>query len=240
MTNPAATARVAGFAYLVIMLLAPFAEMYVRAGAIVRNDAAATAANILANETLWRWAFTAELVTVAADTTVAVLLYLLLRPMGNAVALLGAVFQLVMVALQSLKALLHLSPLILLNAGDTFLSHFSTEQLQDFSYLSLRMHGEIYDIMLFLFGVHCLLVGWLIARATFMPRILGWLMMLAGVAYIFNTVAGVLAPDFARLLYPWYLLPALPAEGGVTLWLLIMGVNSEKWRAQAAAAEARA
>lgn len=235
MVNPKATARVAGFAYLVIMLLAPFAEMVVRGGAIVRNDAAATAANILAMEQLWRWAFAAELVTVAADTIVAVLLYVLLRPVNRTVALFGAVFQLVMVALQSLKALIHLMPLILLQAGDTFLTHFSVEQLQDLSYLSLRVHNEIYDIMLFLFGIHCVLVGWLIARATFMPRILGWLMALAGACYIFNTFAGVLAPDFSRGLFPWILLPALPAEGGVTLWLLIMGVNVEKWRAQAAA-----
>lgn len=233
-TNPKATARVAGLAYLTIMVLAPFSEMFVRSGAIVRNDAAATAANILAAEPLWRWAFTAELVTMAADITVAVLLFVLLRPVGKTVALLGAVFQLVMAALSGVKALFHLLPLVLLDAGDTFLSNFSAAQLQALSYLSLRLHGETYDIMLFLFGVHCLLIGWLIARATFLPRILGWLLMFAGVCYIVNTVAGVLAPEFARLLYPWSLLPALPAEGGLTLWLLLMGVNAEKWRAQAA------
>jgi hypothetical protein len=237
--NPKATARVAGIAYLAIIVLAPFSQMFVRAGAIVRGDSAATAANILAAEPLWRLAFTAELVTVTADTTVAVLLYVLLRPVGRTIALLGAVFQLVMVALQSLKALFHLLPLILLDAGDTFLTNFSAEQLQDLSYLSLRVHGEIYDIMLFLFGVHCLLVGWLIAHATFMPRIFGWLMMIAGICYIFNMIAGVLAADFARTLYPWILLPALLAEFGLTLWLLIMGVNAEKWREQAATSEAR-
>jgi hypothetical protein len=235
--NPVATARVAGLAYLVIMILAPFSQMFVRAGAIVRGDSAATAANILAAEPLWRLAFTAELVTVTADIMVAVLLYVLLRPAGKTIALLGAVFQLVMTALQSLKALFHLLPLILLESGDTYLSNSSAEQLQDLSYLSLRLHGEIYDIMLFLFGIHCVLVGWLMARATFMPRILGWLMAIAGLCYIFNTIAGVHAPEFTRTLYPWILLPALPAEGGVTLWLLIMGVNAEKWRAQAAAAE---
>jgi hypothetical protein len=230
-------ARVAGFAYLVIMVLAPFSQMVVRAGAIVRGDSAATAANILAAEPLWRWAFTAELVTAAADTLVAVLLYVLLRPVGRTVALLGAVFQLVMVALSCVKALFHLLALIVLDAGDTFLANFNAGQLQDLSYLSLRIHGEIYDIMLFLFGLHCLFVGWLIARATFMPRFLGWLMILAGACYVFNSVAGVLAEDFARTLYPWILLPALPAEGGLTLWLLIMGVNAQKWREQAGVAQ---
>jgi hypothetical protein len=178
-------------------------------------------------------------VNATADIIVAVLLYVLLRPVGRTVALLGAAFQLVMAALLCVKALFHLMPLLLLNEGNAFLANFSAEQLQDLSYLSLRLFGDTYDIMLFLFGVHCLLVGWLIARATFMPRILGWLMVLVGLCYLFSTIAGALAPEFRATLYPWILLPALPAEGGLTLWLLIMGVNAEKWRAQAALAEAR-
>jgi hypothetical protein len=217
--NPKATARVAGLAYLAIFLIG---------------------ANILAAEPMWRLAFTAELVNATADIVVAVLLYVLLRPVGKTVALLGAAFQLVMAALLCVKALFHLLPLVLLGEGGAFLTNFSAAQLQDLSYLSLRLFGDTYDIMLFLFGVHCLLVGWLMARATFMPRILGWLMVLAGLCYIFNTVAGVHAPEFRRMLYPWIIdLPALLAEGGLTLWLVIMGVNAEKWRAQAALAEAR-
>jgi hypothetical protein len=79
------------------------------------------------------------------------------------------------------------------------------------------------------------LIGYLIARASFLPRILGWLLVFAGLCHIANTLAVFLAPDFARGLFPWILLPALPAEGGLTLWLLIAGVNAEKWRAQSAA-----
>lgn len=236
--NPKPTARVAGLAYLMIFLIGPFSALAARSSAIVRGDSAATAANILAAEPLWRLAFTTELVNAAADIIVAVLLYVLLKPVGRTMALLGAVFQLVMAALLCVKALFHLLSLILLKDGDTYLTNFSAGQLQDLSYLSLRLYGETYDIMLFLFGVHCLLVGWLIARATFMPRILGWLMALVGLCYLFNTIAGVFAPEFREMLYPWILLPALPAEGGLTLWLLIMGVNAQKWRAQAAAAEA--
>jgi hypothetical protein len=238
--NPKATARAAGLAYLVIFLIGPFSALAVRGSAIVRNDSAATAANLLAAEPWWLLAFTAELVNATADTIVALLLYVLLRPVGRTVSLLGAAFQLVMVALLCVKALFHLLPLILLKAGDTFLTSFSAGQLQDLSYLSLRMYGETYDVMLFLFGIHCVLVGWLIARATFMPRIFGWLMVFAGLCYILNTIAAVHTPEFRRMLYPWILLPALPAEGGLTLWLLIKGVNAEKWRAQAAVAEARA
>ncbi|MGQ0534396.1 MAG: DUF4386 domain-containing protein [Caulobacteraceae bacterium] len=235
--NPRLMARIAGLAYLIIFIAAPFAEMYVRSGAIVRNDAAATASNILAAEGLWRLAFAAELVNATADTIVAVLLYELLKPAGRTVSLLAAIFRLVLVAIAAVKSLLHLAPLHLLS-GEAYMSAFSTEQAQALSYVSLRLHGEAYDVSLFFFGIHCLLIGWLIARATFLPRILGWLLIVAGVCYVFNSIAGALAPEFAHGLFPWILLPALPAEGGLTLWLLIMGVNAEKWRAQAAEAQA--
>jgi hypothetical protein len=233
-----AKARVAGLAYLIIFIAAPFAEMVVRAGAIVRGDAAATAANILAQESLWRLAFAAELVNAACDAIVAVLLYELLKPAGRTLSLLAATFRLILVAIAAVKTLLHLAPLHLLSGAD-YMSGFTSEQLQALSYLALRLHGEAYDVALFFFGVHCLLIGWLIARATFLPRIIGWLLAIAGLCYLVNTIAGALAPEFSRTLFPWILLPALPAEGGLTLWLLIMGVNPAKWREQAAAAEAR-
>jgi hypothetical protein len=232
-SNPKLTARIAGMAYLIIFIAAPFAEVFVRSGAVVRGDAAATAANILAQEGLWRLAFAAELVNAACDAIVAVLLYELLKPAGRAMSLLAATFRLILVAIAAVKTLLHVAPLYLLSGAD-YMSGFTPEQVQGLSYLALRLHGEAYDVSLFFFGVHCLLIGWLIARAIFLPRIIGWLLVVAGLCHVFNTLAGALAPEFARMLFPWILLPALPAEGGLTLWLLIMGVNTQKWREQSA------
>jgi hypothetical protein len=237
MTALQAKARVAGLAYLVIFLAAPFAELYVREAAIVSGDAAATASNILAREALWRMAFAAELVNAACDATVAVLLYELLKPAGPAVSLLAAALRLVVVAIAAVKTLLHFAPLYLLGEA-AFLAAFPREQLEALSYVALQLHGKAYDVSLFFFGVHCILLGWLIARATFLPRFLGPLLAIAGFCYIVNTLVGALAPELAGALFPWILLPALPAEGGLTLWLLIMGVNAEKWRAQAAASGA--
>ena len=154
---------------------------------------------------------------------------------GRTVSLLAAAFRFVLVAIAAVKTLLHMAPLYLLSGAD-YTAAFSTEQLQALSYTALRLHGEAYDISLFFFGIHCVLIGWLIAHATFLPRILGWLLAIAGLCYLVNTLAGALAPEFARMLFPWILLPALPAEGGLTLWLLAKGVNADKWREQAAAA----
>lgn len=234
MNNIQTKARAAGFAYLGIFIAAPFAELYVRDSVIVSGDAAATAANILAHEGLWRLALAAELANAAFDAIVAILLYELLKPVGATVSLLAAVFRLVLVAIAAFKTLLHIAPLYFLS-GAEYMNAFTPAQLQALSYTALRLHGEVYDVSLFFFGIHCLLIGWLIVRATFLPRIFGWLLAFAGACYIFNTLAGALTPNFASTFFPWIMLPALPAEGGLTLWLLVMGVNAEKWRAQAGA-----
>jgi hypothetical protein len=238
--NPASKARIAGLAYLVIIFAATFAEKVVRDGATVAGDAAATATNILGGEQLWRWAAFADLITAACDVTVAILLYELLKPVSKTGSLLAAVFQLILVAIAAVKVLFHLAPLTFLKAGNAYLSSFTSEQLQGLSYLSLRLHAQAYDISLFFFGIHCLLIGWLIARAMFMPRWLGWALVLAGFCYISNTLARELTPEFARVLYPWLFVAGGLAETLLTLWLLVRGVNVEKWRAQAAAAAVRA
>lgn len=235
MTNPRLAARFAGFFYLVIMVAAPFAEIFVRGGLHVRGDGAATAANILASEQLWRLAFSADVIVVLCDTAVAILLYRLLAPVGRNVSLVAAFFRMALVAVSGLKVIGHLAPLILLQ-GETYAAAFDPAQVQALSLLSLRTHAQAYTLALVFFGFHCMLIGYLIARSNFLPRILGYLMAFAGVCYLINSFAVFIVPEFSRVLFPWILLPALPAEGGLTLWLLIAGVNAEKWRAQAAAA----
>lgn len=232
--NPVAKARLAGLAYVAIILAAPFSEMFARAGAVVSGDSAATAANILAREELWRWAGTAEFLTASCDVVVALLLYEVLKPSGKTTALLAAAFQLVLVAISGVKILFHMAPLSLLKAGDTYLTNFTTGQLQDLSYYFIRLHGQAYDVSLVFFGVHCVLVGWLIARATYLPRLLGGLMVLAGVCWIANTIIRFTEPQLGSLRFPWLVLPAGLIEITLALWLLIGGVNAQKWRAQAA------
>ena len=83
------------------------------------------------------------------------------------------------------------------------------------------------------FGLHCLLVGYLIFGSTFLPRILGVLMMLAGVGWL-----TFLSPALAGSLSPYNLAPGMIGEGLLILWLLVMGVNVQRWKEQAGAAVA--
>ena len=81
------------------------------------------------------------------------------------------------------------------------------------------------------FGVYCLLIGRLIFKSTFLPRILGVLMAIGGLGWL--TFA---SPDLASDLSPFNLAPGLLGEGALTLWLLAKGVNAERWKEQAVAA----
>ncbi len=80
------------------------------------------------------------------------------------------------------------------------------------------------------FGVYCLLIGYLIFRSAFLPRILGGLMAFGGLGWL--TFA---SPPLAHTLSPYNLAPGMIGEGVLTLWLLIMGVNAQRWHEQAGA-----
>jgi hypothetical protein len=217
-------ARAAGVLYLLIIFAAPFAEVFVRGRLVVSGDAAATAANILANERLYRLGGAADLVAFACDAAVAVLLYELLKPVSGSLSLVAAFFRLMHAAIVAVSTIGHFAPLVLLG-GAHFLSAFQPEQLQALALASLRLHGRGYVIGLAFFGLHCLVVGYLIARSTFLPRILGWLMAIAGLCYVINSFANLIAPAFQALLYPYILAPGGVAELSLCVWLLAKGVN---------------
>ena len=83
------------------------------------------------------------------------------------------------------------------------------------------------------FGFYCLLIGYLIFRSTFLPRILGVLMAFAGLGWL-----TFLSPPLANHLSPYIFAPGILGEGSLTLWLLVIGVNEQRWKEQASAAGA--
>jgi hypothetical protein len=132
----------------------------------------------------------------------------------------------------SAAVLIHFAPLVFLS-GAPYLDAFTPEQRQAMALTLTRMHATGYSIALVFFGIHCILAGYLLSRADFLPKLFGGLLSLAGACYLINSFASLLALPFAGRLYPWILLPALPAEGGLALWLLIAGVNVTRWKEQA-------
>ena len=226
---PQLKARMAGLLYLVIMIGGAFGEIFVRGPLIVSGDAVATAHNILASERLYRLGGVSDIATFLCDVAVAALLYELLKPGGRTLAVLAAFFRLVYGAVMGALAVAVFVPLTVLKGGG--LIALTAAQREALAYLSLKIHGLGFNIALIFFGLHCLLIGILIARSRFLPFILGILLALAGACYILNSLIDLLAPGHDLSTY--LLLPGFIAEASLTLWLLAVGVNVEKWRARA-------
>jgi len=230
-TSPRLKARIAGAFYLAVILLGVFAELFARGSIIISGDAAATARNIVAHEPLWRLGLAADLVAGACYAAVTVLLYELLKPVNRSLSLLAAVFSFVGVSVGAVSDLIQIAPLVVLS-GAPYTAAFRPDQLQALAYMAVRLHGQGYLVGLAFFGFYCLLLGWLIFRSRFLPRIVGALMAIAGASYLINSFAGFLAPSLH--LYPYILAPPLLGEGSLTLWLLAVGVNAARWRERAA------
>jgi hypothetical protein len=101
--------------------------------------------------------------------------------------------------------------------------------------MSLKLSAEGLNICMVFFGFYCILIGYLIIRSTFLPRIIGLLLVIAGLCYLTNSFAIFIAPAFAAHLYPYILIPA-GAELVLAFWLLVMGVNVQRWKEQTTAA----
>jgi hypothetical protein len=102
--------------------------------------------------------------------------------------------------------------------------------------LGSLVHLPVGQVGFVFFGLHCLLIGYLILRSTFLPRFVGTLMALGGSGWLTLGLASVLSPPFARSLSPYILIPGILGEASLTLWLLVMGVNVQRWKEQARAA----
>lgn len=231
--SPCAIARFAGLLYFINAACGLYAEAFVRGQAIVHANPALTAANILAWQTFYRSGFAADLVSMACEIGIALALYILFKPVSRSLASAFVLFRLVWVAVFAVVALTHIAPLMLLT--DANLAHvFSPAQIDAASYFLLRLHTMGYNAALVFFGVDCLILGILILRSTFLPKLLGALMALAGLCYLTNSFADFLSPTLSDALGIYLLLPCAVAEWGFTLWLLIAGVNTDRWRTQAA------
>ena len=229
--SPRFKGRIAGVFYLLTTLTRMFVEIFVRNRLVVSDDAAATATNILAHEPLWWWGFAADILAFASYIALTALLYELFKHVNRSLSLVAAFFSLVACVVQAISSLFHLAPLVLLG-GARYLNVFTVEQLQALALVFLRLRAAAYhNIGLVFFGLYCLLVGILILRSTFLPRILGVLMVLAGLSYVL-----FLSPPLVRSLQPYILVFPGVGQIALTLWLLVMGVNAQRWKEQASAA----
>lgn len=230
-TSPQLYARIAGVSYLVGALLSVLGQMVVLGMIVVPGNATATVANILSHETLFRLGFVFSLLTVPFHLVWAVLFNGLFRPVNRNVSLLAGFVMLMTCMIWTLSSLLYLAPLLVLR-GKIALSAFTPEQMQAVVLTLFNLNALAYDIGLVFFGFWYVLIGYLIFRSTFLPRIIGALGVLAGVGYL-----TLLWQPLAHYLYPYNLALAGPGEISLLLWLVVKGVNARKWKETAGAGQ---
>ena len=221
--------RMTGAIYLLYFLMA-MASVFLVRGIVVSGDAAATAANILAHETLFRLGSAVRAISTALYIVMAALFYDLFKAVNKTVSLLAAFFSIVGCAIQAVGSLFQLAPLLILG-GSSYLAAFTLEQLRALAFLFLRLEPQASIVEIVFFGFYDLLIGYLIFRSLFLPRALGVLMALAGLGWL-----TFLASPLASRLSIYVQILGFLAEAALMLWLLIQGVDAQRWKEQAKAA----
>lgn len=214
-------ARAAGVAMLLSMIFGFLGEMYLPGRIIVSGDAAATAANIRDNPTLFRLTFASYLVEGICDVLLMVFFYILLKPVNRNLALLSAFFGVVsMVTFAVAQSSFFAASLILRETGG--MTAFTTEQREALALLSIRIAGMIAWLFLCMYAIASMIRGYLIARSGYLPRIIGILFVIGGAGFFLRSITYLLAPSLSS---PLLLLPLALAGIPLMVWFLFRGID---------------
>src|SRR2546426_7657314 len=212
-------ARIAGAIYLSLVLVAPFSMLYVPGKLIVRGNAAATADNILAHETLFRLSIFGDLIGHVIFICLAIALYRLLSNVNKTWALLMVAFVLVSAAVGFLNALNNIAALILFRGAD-FLAVFDKPQRDALGMLFIRLHTQGIFIDEMFWGLWLFPFGLLVFRSGFLPRFIGVWLMINCFGYVALSVTSLFFPAYYEAAFRWAQ-PVLFGELAIMLWLLI-------------------
>jgi hypothetical protein len=227
--SPKTKARLVGFFFLLTTVLGIIAEGFISNGLVVAGDAAATAKNILTNESLFRAGFAIYIVEMVCQVVMTVLFYDLLKPVSRTLARVSLFLNISGIIVKTFSRLFYIVPLLIL--GDApYLNVFTAEQSQAMAMLSLRVNSEGPVIGLAFFGFAGLLESYLILKSNFLPRFLGVIGIVASVGWVL-----FLYPPLAYGLFPFIAGIGLVGALLQIFWLLWFGVNEERWLEQAKA-----
>ncbi|HYK98465.1 MAG TPA: DUF4386 domain-containing protein [Candidatus Acidoferrales bacterium] len=224
--SPRATARVAGV-FEVLEAWFSLAGQQLLTGAVVNiHDATATANNILGNETLYRAAVAAGLLAVVWHLVWGYLLYDLFKVIDRTVARFSLLLLVISSTLQAVTGILLFGPLVILRSDA--LASFTQEQREALSLVFLRLNTISMDIFIAFFGCWLIAIGYLVYRSGFMPRFIGAALAIEGLGWM-----TYLSPPVGTALFPVIAFFGIFGELFFAGWLLIKGVDNEKWRAAA-------
>jgi Domain of unknown function (DUF4386) len=215
--------RFAGLLYLLTSIVGFFAMAYVPGKLIVHGNAAATANNIAASETLFRLGIAGELIGMAGFIFVAMALYDLLKGVNRRHALLMVILIVVSVPIAFLNELNSIAALVLVRGAD-FLSTFEKPQRDALAMLFVNLHRYGFVVAEIFWGLWLFPLGLLVYRSRFLPRFLGVWLALAGFAWVILSLTGVLLPQYQNKV-DTYSQPAFFGELALMFWLVIKGAR---------------
>jgi len=222
-TSPRRAAQIAGAGYVLLFVLGIFANFFVREGLIVNGDAQATAANIVESEGLFRLGLVSFLVVFVLDVIVAWALYIVFRNTNRDVSLLAAWFRIVYTVFLGVAAVFFFQALQVLGGSD-FLNAFDSEQLNAQALVALDTFNATWLIGLVGFGIHLMLLGYLVIGSGSAPKALGFVLIAAGTGYVIDTVANAFLAnynDYESIFLIIVAVPSILGEGWLGLWLLL-------------------
>jgi Domain of unknown function (DUF4386) len=225
--SPKTLARITGALYLLTIVFGGLGES-IHGRLVVSGDASATATNIATHSALLRIGFASYMMEAACLIAVTALFYELLKPVSRSASLVAALISLVGIAIKTTSRLFYVAPLSLVG-NPSYLTVFDAEQRQALSLLLLKVNAQGAGIALIFFGVSAVIKNTLIVKSTFLPRILGVIGILAGLGWL-----TFLAPPLADRVYPYVVALGLLASAAQIGWLLVFGVDEQRWKDQAA------
>lgn len=233
--NPQPYARLGGLLYLLIIILGISSEFFFRGKLIVAGNATATATNIQVSTSLWRMGIAAEYISIICTIVLAMIYFFLLKPVHKNLNLLSTFFRLISITVQVIAILNLIDVLFYLDQSKT-LEAFTTEQRNAMTGILIKSHSYGYGVSFLFLGCCFLVHGYLIRKSEFLPKALGVLVQVAGLCYISNSFVLIIFPTAAKSAFQLFFLPVFIAETSLGLWLLIKGVNVDKWRSKYAQA----
>ncbi len=229
-TSPSTRGRILAGLYLSVIVCGIIAQAVIADGLVVPNDAGKTAANILANKSLYRLAYTIFMVEMVAQVVASAMFYDLLKPVNRSLARITAIIGITGAGIKTFARVFYYTPLILLS-GAPYLSAIEPTQLATVSLAFIKINNQGAAIALIFFGFETLLRGWLIYRSEFLPRFLGVLSMVGGLGWL-----TYLWPPLGSQAFMGVALSAIVGVIATSGWLFIRGVDDAKWRERAALA----
>jgi hypothetical protein len=222
--SPKLMARMTGVLYLITILAAIIAQGLIAERLVSYNNASVTASNLTAHADLFRLGFTMYMIEMVAQTAMTVLFYKLLKPVSSTVSLVSAVLGVVGCGIKAMSRLFYIAPAMVLE-GTHYLDTFSAEQLHSLAMLFYNMNEMGAAIAVVFFGFSTMILGWLMIRSTYIPRVLGWFALVGGIGWL-----AFLWPPLGYRLNLYIGAIGIVGSLATIVWLIAFGVDETRWK----------